>query len=139
MFHALKKFLLLQIPMYQLQFQFVSRAQKISTVVDLKRLIIKQGFHALKKFLLLQMGVVVDFARGFHALKKFLLLQIRARHNQNNCFTRSKNFYCCRSPMRFASSTWVSRAQKISTVVDWVQPIPRAQFHALKKFLLLQM
>ena len=39
------------------------------------------------------------------------------KHQENTRFTRSKNFYCCRSPTPSGDGA-VSRAQKISTVVD---------------------
>ena len=116
---------------------FVSRAQKISTVVD-NVLIVNQNKVSRAQ----KISTVVDFS----AVRLF-----------NMCFTRSKNFYCCRYLARNHSSDVsraqkistvvdlerqigylvVSRAQKISTVVDCRRSLPSSTFHALKKFLLL--
>ena len=221
----------------------VSRAQKISTVVDLSCCRTPRAFHALKKFLLLQIALNLcsreSFTRsknfyccrfwfakfrsaGFTRSKNFYCCRQCSMSLAMACFTRSKNFYCCRylnfsaSFQRFTrsknfyccrsrallyqvvvsraqkistvvdkssghikqkvsraqkistvvdmsasgtyrrvsraqkistvvdaaarrDSTSVSRAQKISTVVDWLRTLMVCRFHALKKFLLLQM
>ena len=76
---------------------FVSRAQKISTVVDFFDNICHFYVSRAQKI-----STVVD-------TNVSIAIPI--------CFTRSKNFYCC----RFETIDYkigVSRAQKISTVVD---------------------